>query len=434
MKRLLYFLATLTLLTVPQLFSEAALAASASVSLSPSASSVAKGSTVSVGVYENSGSEPVNAVKVIATYPADKFSYVSITNSNAFSVAAFSSGGSGTVNIQRGALSPVTGRQLVATFRLKALVDSGTGSLGVDSAGTTVVSANTFASIPATYSGATITLKPVPPPAPEAPTPPADTTAPAITDVKVSEITKTSATVTWTTSEPASSEVDYGLTQAYGLSAVDSNLVTAHKVLLNSPLITPGASYHALVKSSDAAGNAASSPDTTFQTEGLSLTVVVTDPNGNPVAGAVVAFGDITATTDKDGKATLTGLSPGTQSGTITYQNNGTPIKASLSLDPNSPAQQLSFKIKKTASKSPVAPIALLIVLIALAVFLFKGGKGGGPGGPWKDKLNKIKQFKKPKSSNTTTTAIKPAPEKASKQQAGPNIVSPTSSGNNPAA
>src|SRR5437660_1077903 len=38
----------------------------------------------------------------------------------------------------------------------------------------------------------------------------ADTSAPAITNVSVSNITQTAATLTWTTNEPADSQVEYG--------------------------------------------------------------------------------------------------------------------------------------------------------------------------------------------------------------------------------
>jgi hypothetical protein len=73
------------------------------------------------------------------------------------------------------------------------------------------------------------------------------------------------ATVTWTTDEPADSQVEYGTTTAYGsLTVLDPNLITAHSQVL-SPL-KASTLYHYRVKSRDAAGNLAVSGDFTFTT------------------------------------------------------------------------------------------------------------------------------------------------------------------------
>src|SRR6266511_4333640 len=99
------------LLAIPSVF-----AASATMSLSPSSGTYTTGNNFAIKVYENSGTEPVNAVEASISYPASLVDYVSVTNSSAFSVLASTSGGSGTVDIQRGALPAVTGNQLVATI------------------------------------------------------------------------------------------------------------------------------------------------------------------------------------------------------------------------------------------------------------------------------------------------------------------------------
>ena len=60
-----------------------------------------------------------------------------------------------------------------------------------------------------------------------------DTTAPTISGRTATNITASSAQVTWTTDEPATSRVEYGPTTAYGSSTtLDSTLVTAHSVAL----------------------------------------------------------------------------------------------------------------------------------------------------------------------------------------------------------
>jgi len=116
-------------LTLVPFVSGIAFAASASLSLSPSASSVVNGSSVTVSIYENSGSEPVNAVQANFSYSASLLQFVSINNAAAFPVAAQSTGGSGSVAIARAAYTPVTGSQLVASVSFKAIASSGTATL-----------------------------------------------------------------------------------------------------------------------------------------------------------------------------------------------------------------------------------------------------------------------------------------------------------------
>ncbi len=93
----------------------------------------------------------------------------------------------------------------------------------------------------------------------------ADTAPPVISKVAASSITSSSANVTWTTDEASDSQVEYGLTSAYGKSTgLSSSLLTSHSRNLTG--LNPGALYHYRVKSRDAAGNLATSADFTFTT------------------------------------------------------------------------------------------------------------------------------------------------------------------------
>ena len=87
----------------------------------------------------------------------------------------------------------------------------------------------------------------------------ADTTAPTITSVQMSTSTATTATITWTTNESASSTVEYGLTSLYGSSTTTSTLVTSHSVSLTG--LASNTTYHFRVKSTDASGNMGTSVD-----------------------------------------------------------------------------------------------------------------------------------------------------------------------------
>lgn len=90
-------------------------------------------------------------------------------------------------------------------------------------------------------------------------------TAPVITNVQATNITNNSATITWTTNQPASSRVDYGLTTSYGTYVTNASMVTSHSMTLTG--LTPTTLYHFKVTSTNAGGTSVSS-DFTFTTNG----------------------------------------------------------------------------------------------------------------------------------------------------------------------
>ncbi len=100
-----------------------------------------------------------------------------------------------------------------------------------------------------------------------------DCTAPVISGILVSAITGTSATINWTTDEPATSGVEYGVTpMTTPGSTTDGTLVKSHSVILTG--LTEGASYSFLVKSSDAVGNHSASSVATFSTLDVTAPVI----------------------------------------------------------------------------------------------------------------------------------------------------------------
>jgi len=93
-----------------------------------------------------------------------------------------------------------------------------------------------------------------------------DNTLPLISDVLVSGITNVSAVISWKTSDPADSQVEYGKTTDYGLStSLNDPLVTSHSVSLSA--LQPNTTYHFRVRSKDNLGNKAVSADYTFTTQ-----------------------------------------------------------------------------------------------------------------------------------------------------------------------
>jgi len=95
--------------------------------------------------------------------------------------------------------------------------------------------------------------------------PPADVTAPVITNIQAATVGATTTTITWTTDEPSTSQVEYGQTSGYGLmTPINSALVTSHSVTLTG--LAGSTLYHFRVSSADASSNTGTSGDNTFTT------------------------------------------------------------------------------------------------------------------------------------------------------------------------
>jgi Domain of unknown function (DUF4082)/Bacterial Ig-like domain/Calx-beta domain/Bacterial Ig domain/Purple acid Phosphatase, N-terminal domain len=100
-----------------------------------------------------------------------------------------------------------------------------------------------------------------------------DTTPPVISGLAAAA-GETTATISWTTNEPATSIVDYGLTPtSLTSSASVAGLSTSHSVQLTG--LTAGTQYYYRATSADAAGNTATAP-----TSPATFTTTITPPPG----------------------------------------------------------------------------------------------------------------------------------------------------------
>ncbi len=91
-----------------------------------------------------------------------------------------------------------------------------------------------------------------------------DNTPPVISNVQV-EPRAGGAAVRWNTDEPASSQVDYGTNDNYGLGSVsDETLKTVHELDITG--LSPESTYHYQITSIDLQGNKAQTKDATFTT------------------------------------------------------------------------------------------------------------------------------------------------------------------------
>jgi hypothetical protein len=102
-------------------------------------------------------------------------------------------------------------------------------------------------------------------------TPAAPTNPPVISTVASSGVTDTSATITWTTDIPSSSQVFYGTTPSYGQSTtLDSTLVTSHSQTITN--LTAGTQYDFDVQSTSGAGKTSTSANNTVATQPANVT------------------------------------------------------------------------------------------------------------------------------------------------------------------
>ncbi len=122
-----------------------------------------------------------------------------------------------------------------------------------------------------------------------------DATAPQISDISTQDLTATSIVIVWTTDEPASSRVDYGLTDQYGRSTgTGSGRVVSHDVELMG--LAPTTTYHYRVYSEDPSGNGAFSADRSFSTPDIDAPLI-----SEVAAGGITGVGaTITWTTSED--------------------------------------------------------------------------------------------------------------------------------------
>jgi serine protease len=162
-----------------------------------------------------------------------------------------------------------------------------------------------------------------------------DIDPPVISNVQAVDITHNSATITWTTDEPATSVVYYGLTTSYGSTESVSGYTTSHSVTLTG--LSAETLYHYKVESSDSSSNTAQSGDYTFTTSEqpvnpemyvydismqkntwwfisrASATITIKDTDSNFVSNATVYTswsgkwsGTLNGSTNSSGQVTLT--------------------------------------------------------------------------------------------------------------------------------
>lgn len=268
-------------------------AGSATLYFSPSAGSFQKNKTVTIKVYENSGSDTVNAVQANLMYSTTQFKYLSFTDSSAFAVEAQNpSGNTGSLHFARGTVQPVSGAQLVVT--LHVMIVAGKGTIGISFAsGSAVIrsadnkaeplavtnaaysattpqssaapaksspspssspsSSSTASNAPAPAASVTFTPQPEPAKTPSGTT--QHSSGITISDILSAAEAHSGTVFTWKTNVPATSTLSYGHDTAHMISTSDGRYVTNHRILLQNEMLQAGKTYYYYVTSTDMKGN-----------------------------------------------------------------------------------------------------------------------------------------------------------------------------------
>jgi hypothetical protein len=175
------------------------------------------------------------------------------------------------------------------------------------------------------------------------PPPPAP---PVISNVAASAITTSSATITWTTDQPADSQVEYGLSTAYGsASPLDTTLVASHTVVLGN--LAPGTTYHYRADSRNASGELSSSTDYTFTTAQQTST-------SNPGFAFSLSASPSSLTIVKGGSASVkitATLSAGSAQ-TVSFSASGLPSGVTAAFSPASCAATCTTTLTLSSSSS----------------------------------------------------------------------------------
>jgi|GEM_PF-890409 len=128
---------------------------------------------------------------------------------------------------------------------------------------------------------------------------PLDTTVPGISSIQINSITTSSATISWNTNEAASTQVEYGVTSAYGNNTGEtSSLLLSHSATISG--LAANTTYNFRVNSRDSARNLAISGNFSFTTSAVvvSTPIIPTVVSQNPIFTAAADGEDALQITD----------------------------------------------------------------------------------------------------------------------------------------
>ena len=334
------------------------LAATNQIYLSPNPNTVQAGDNFTVSLRINPGGTAINGAQATISYNPSNLQYISIdTASSAFPTALVSpSGGNGNVVIVQGILGgSITSDSLIANITFKALVGSGSATLGYNTGAT--YSPNATSATDGSYTNptpldTTVNFTPVP----AAPTPtvapkvtvktttpttttpgptatPAPTTAVLTTTLKTVEFNLVNLRVA--SNIPVQVALKYGTSSSLSQTRDFSALGTDNTVSIDPTSLIPGTTYYYEVVAKDGSGNTTQGVIKSFTTKGYTLKVTVLDSHNQPLADKTITLHSavMTAKTDKNGVATFTNVAPGAHH--VEYANGAKTYTEAVYVDNN---------------------------------------------------------------------------------------------------
>ncbi len=181
-----------------------------------------------------------------------------------------------------------------------------------------------------------------------------DTIPPIISNIVVSQITGTSAKISWETNEPATGKIDYGLTVSYGLGPVLLNTLNLSQNTILAGLSSE-TNYHFQITATDSANNITVSSDQTFRTRDVTAPII----SGFAVSNITPTSATASWTTNELTSAELTFTAIGrTHSGVLQNTSLSTSHSFSLtSLLPNTIYKLTAKAVDAGSNQTVSSPI-----------------------------------------------------------------------------
>jgi hypothetical protein len=324
----------------------------------PAQVSGTNGGNVSVPIRVNPNGTDLDTVEIKVSFPEAQLTFQSVDKGgSAFDtfIPGAPKASAGSVEFSAAKLgNVVSGDSLVGTVVFTSKASS--GSAVVDLTGSST--ARNGSEVAATIGSATISFS-------------ANGTAAnkvAISDVKVTEVTVNGGTISWKTTVPATSSVDYGSNTHYGFSAGTDALTTDHSVKLK-PVFAGSDTVHFVVISRDAAGNTGTSGDSTFTTLGYTISILASSKSGKALSGASVRVGNSAVVkADSNGVATVNDVAPGSQK--VVVNNGMTQFIAVKALNGAKAADVQKFELTAEPRSLFAGVLFAIIVLVAAAALI----------------------------------------------------------------
>jgi hypothetical protein len=322
---------------VAPLFTVQAFAATGSIYLTPTSSSIQIGNAETLSLRINPGTN-VDGVQATVNFNSLNLRLNSVdTSSSPFSTTLQKTIGSNSVTLAVGTLvsGGISSDSLIATLNFTALTSSGSSSLTVTNANATSTGSYTNPSA----SGATVSFTAAPSaPAPVTSQPKSTSThtsttsvatplspvaTPALTPAalaqitaKVSTVSLTSATILVASDQSVTSYAVYGSDASHLTSKTDSTPAGTHATITigsSSSSLLPGTEYYYQIVGTNDAGQQSTSTLQHFTTTGITVSVTVLDQYNHPLKRQQVTLHSQpqTATTNDAGVATFTNIAPG---------------------------------------------------------------------------------------------------------------------------